>query len=280
MDHSLKPQSLCAADRRKSNFLCLFGKLVLVCVFAIMPPKSSAEPTAPDSVSVELTTNLTQCPDCLKEVSKRAVMCPSCGCPGEAIKEALKAREEAARPKMIVSVIADGKEGFGVAIREGEFTYIVLEAFLLANSTKLELHDLVSGANLPYTAVQLADDLPLMRLRVASDKVKFLPIAPSLSPPASFMSKIGLGCGKDHMAAELNAENQVSGMFLQDRAIPLHKEMKWKSVSPKPLRQQLNLLARLQEERNRGSKPTLSESEANIHWLTSSFSKMAADLLR
>jgi len=42
---------------------------------------------------------------------------------------------------MIVSVIADDKEGFGVAIREGEFTYIVLEAFLLANSTKLELHD-------------------------------------------------------------------------------------------------------------------------------------------
>ena len=43
--------------------------------------------------------SLMPCPDCEAKVSRRALMCPSCGCRGEAIEEAARALAEAEKPK-------------------------------------------------------------------------------------------------------------------------------------------------------------------------------------
>ncbi len=46
-----------------------------------------------------LSPTLIACPDCDKAVSRRATFCPACGCPGEAIAEAVKALAEKVKPK-------------------------------------------------------------------------------------------------------------------------------------------------------------------------------------
>ena len=113
--------------------------------------------------------SLTNCPDCEKEVSKRAVMCPHCGCPGDAIHSAVAYAEELARPKAVVSVISETASGVGVAIEADGLHYVVFDAFLLAGSSILELHDVVNDKNVAYTEVQLALNTGLMRLRVDSE---------------------------------------------------------------------------------------------------------------
>lgn len=49
------------------------------------------------ALMAEAVSRLIACPDCTAQVSKRAVFCPHCGCPKEAIEEAVKALE----PKVI-----------------------------------------------------------------------------------------------------------------------------------------------------------------------------------
>ena len=43
--------------------------------------------------------SLMPCPDCEAKVSRRALMCPACGCRGESIEEAARALAEAEKPK-------------------------------------------------------------------------------------------------------------------------------------------------------------------------------------
>jgi len=206
----------------------------------------------------ETAKNVTKCPDCLDQVSKRALLCPHCGCPGEAIKTAVKVAEEAARPKALVSVIADKVKGFGVAIRDADATYVILDPFLLADSMKLELHDLVTGDNLPYTGVQLAENAPLMRLEVKSDNIAFKDLSSLQGEPTAFLDANGTLSDKEHAIVGLNAEGNVSSLLTLADPTPLHTGMKWNAVSPKPLREQINLLARMKRERDSGQKPQLT----------------------
>ncbi len=207
-------------------------------------------------------------------------MCPHCGCPGEAIQQAVKNTEEAARPKAVVSVIADKSTGSGVAIRDTGSTYIILDPFLLADSMKLELRDLVGDENLAYTGVQLAEDAILMRLAVSSDKVAFTDLSASQSEPTTYVDAAGTVCGKEDAIVGLNSEAQVSSLLIHSAPVPLSADMKWISVSPKPLRSQLNLLARMKRERDSGKKPQLSPEEAATDWLTPAFSKLASQLTK
>ena len=83
--------------------------IVLACILALSAGVVAAQTErVEDDDQAPPTTRgakLTQCPDCSGKVSKRAVMCPHCGCPGEAIWKAVRIAEEAARPKSVVSVI-------------------------------------------------------------------------------------------------------------------------------------------------------------------------------
>jgi len=59
--------------------------------------------------------NLIECPDCDEMVSYRALLCPHCGCPGDAIKEAaaaLKAEAEGPAALPLAQLTADhGPQG-------------------------------------------------------------------------------------------------------------------------------------------------------------------------
>ncbi|MFA7171835.1 MAG: hypothetical protein WC340_00220 [Kiritimatiellia bacterium] len=61
---------------------------------------------------------LVNCPDCSKPVSSRAVFCPSCGCPGEAIAEAAEnsTKENIKTPDNLLKIESDGRTGFAFPV--------------------------------------------------------------------------------------------------------------------------------------------------------------------
>ena len=221
--------------------------------------------------------SLTNCPDCEKEVSKRAVMCPHCGCPGDAIHSAVAYTEELARPKAVVSVISETASGVGVAIEADGLHYVVFDAFLLAGSSILELHDVVNDKNVAYTEVQLALNTGLMRLRVDSEDLSYLQLAPMGATPVAFVNSIGMTSDQEKALVSVDASGKVCSVAVMQGAAVLSKSLRWKTVTPRPLRQQLNLLAELKEA-SKQDKSEIPVSDLPSTWLTPYFSNLANKL--
>lgn len=223
-------------------------------------------------------TNLTQCPDCTGKVSKRAAMCPHCGCPGEAIKLAVYRAEQAAKPKSVVQVISDSGKGHALAVKDGDSTYVIFDAFLLANSMKLELRDVRDDKMISYSAVELAEQAGLMRLKVTSDQLDFKSLAKPNSTPSIYLDALGFKSKLKMAVGCLKSENELCGLIQGAKSFAIHSDMKWKAVKPKPLRQQLDLLSRLQNEKAKGKKPVMTSGEASTIWLTPYFAELASEL--
>ena len=106
---------------------------------------------------------LVACPDCGREVSARAVWCPGCGCPGEAIAEAARAKAEAEAPKPPAAVLE------GVSDR-GCFALwpvsVAGKAYLLADLAEVEgvrtllVSNAVHQVAVDYRAPKVAGEAP------------------------------------------------------------------------------------------------------------------------
>ena len=245
---------------------------------AVGEPSTTVDQQAKPLPKKLAVTNLTQCPDCKGKVSKRAMMCPHCGCSGEAIKQAVYRAAQAAKPKSVVSVVSDSAKGHGVAVKDVDATYVVFDAFLLADSMKLELRDVRDDKMISYTAVQLAEDTGLIRLKVTSDQLVFKSIAKPSSAPAIYLDEQGFRADLKQAVVCLKNADEVCGMIQGGNAFTLHADMKWKAVKPKPLRQQLDLLSRLKSQKASGQNPVMTTAETSIKWLTPYFSKLVTDL--
>lgn len=215
-------------------------------------------------------TNLAACPDCLKMVSKRALMCPGCGCPGNAIFASVQRAELLAKPKSVVQVVADKTTGFGVGIVIGDQKYVVLDVFLLADSTSLELRDVVNQINVPYTTIQLAEGAGLMRLQVNSDALAYAPITKEKQAATRYLDEVGLDTTKESGVLGLSAKGEACELKSQKRRDALNQSMRWRTVRPKELREQLNLLVGLLAD-----QPSLDSELESIQWLTPYFKEIA-----
>lgn len=144
-----------SANRLQAGRLSVLVMTMIFLTATIMP--SFAEPNQQgQQVAKKLETkNITQCPGCKGRVTKKAMMCPHCGCSGDAYNLAVHKAEQAAKPKSVVHMVSDSAEDHEVAVKVGDITYVVSNAFLLANSTKLDLHDVRDDKMLSYTQVKL-----------------------------------------------------------------------------------------------------------------------------
>ena len=102
----------------------MYAWVFVVAFITIVGPSVYAESAKLEGkvIPKEKVTHLTPCPDCTGAVSKRAVMCPHCGCPGDVIVAAVQKAKLAAEPKSIVRVVADKAKGSGVAVKDGDST--------------------------------------------------------------------------------------------------------------------------------------------------------------
>lgn len=226
--------------------------------------------------------NLTPCPDCEQMVSPRAVMCPHCGCPGDAIKEAVAEREAEATPpppKPVLQVTTDRATGYAVAFKHGEAKYVVMDAALLADTSSLGLSLLTTGENVAYQRMQIARDVPLVRFRIETDDLVFRSSsAASDNAPFAWLDVQGettpASDGKDRpngIVALLDADDNIAALFTQggDDSYPIPEEREWRDVAPGAFREQMRLLSNASAAADANN---LSEADIevlnNTEWLS------------
>jgi hypothetical protein len=125
---------------------------------------------------------LISCPDCGKQVSDRAFMCPSCGCPSNAIQLAATSNQavKAELPfycHSLVRVISDQGDGLGVCFKDSSQLYVLTSQSLLAGAQSLSIIKIIDGQAIPYSSIELACDRNLARLAVNTTNLQPLAIA-------------------------------------------------------------------------------------------------------
>ncbi len=195
--------------------------------------------------------SLIACPDCGHEVSRRAVACPACGCPGAAITQALLAEELVNRPLPLVEVRSDIGTGQGVVISDSGFTFVLVGADIVAGASSLELGTLSKKETVSYTRLEIAADAPLVRLAIASDSVRALRLG---SGPSSNGTRLLLKTGTTSSlldghqlpaAAVLDREDKVLALITDTPAPAAHDvndATEWLPVQPAEYRAQTALL--------------------------------------
>ena len=201
-----------------------------------------------------LGANLVECPDCGKEVSRRAVSCPHCGSPGSAIIELVRRKEEDKKPKAVVQIKAAAATGLGLALEENGVRYVVLPVAAAGTADTLNLRT-IQGAELPYSHLEVAREVSLIRFRVAADTLAYL--RPSKEPgdtPPTLLGSLGLPLAAatpeaDRPFARLGADGGVVAMNVGgssgDQWVALNQPIAWETVEPSRFRTQAALLSRL-----------------------------------
>jgi hypothetical protein len=237
-----------------------------------------------------LGANLVECPDCGKEVSRRAVSCPHCGSPGSAIAEVVRRKEEDKKPKAVLQIKAAAATGLGLAVEENGVRYVVLPVAAAGTADTLNLRT-IQGAELPYSRLEVAREVSLIRFRVAADTLAYL--RPSKEPgdtPPTLLGSLGLPLAAatpeaDRPFARLGADGGVVAMNVGgssgDQWVALNQPIAWEAVEPSHFRAQAGLLARLAlhpaSEPLSGADRTALES---ADWICRDFRTRAQKLLK
>ncbi len=207
------------------------------------------------------------CPDCKKEVSDRALLCPHCGCPGDIIRAAAKAAPPGSDlppiSRSLLHVITERGTGVGVCVESAEGVRVATSQDLLAGARSITLGLAAVGAPVAWSAIELADDRNLARLVIAPTSAHAMAISagpvPTNGPAGPFrlvLSSTGKACvlmpaeEKPGAGVPLGtpyfdpATNAIA--LLADRtptgAVSLVGVPKWIAVEPAVYRKQSGLL--------------------------------------
>ena len=119
---------------------------------------------------------LMPCPDCGREVSKRALMCPNCGCKGEVIAEEAARLAKAEEPPLpddaILADFGDRKER-AVPVMFGEKPYAVLPLEKLVGLKTLTFSFVSTNASIGYASIEVANEMPLVRFGITETNLLF-----------------------------------------------------------------------------------------------------------
>ena len=119
---------------------------------------------------------LMPCPDCGREVSKRALMCPNCGLKGEVIAQVAKELETKPKPKIPDSwVRADfGGEvcrAMPVTLADGKFVVLPLEKTFGMETLLFTYAS--TNTTIAYGVPEVALDQPLIRFPISATNLLF-----------------------------------------------------------------------------------------------------------
>ena len=119
---------------------------------------------------------LMPCPDCGREVSKRALMCPNCGCKGEVIAEEAarlaKAEEPPPPDDAILADFGDRKER-ATPVMFGEKPYAVLPLEKLVGLKTMTFSFVSTNAPINYASIEVAGTMPLVRFGISETNLLF-----------------------------------------------------------------------------------------------------------
>ena len=186
--------------------------------------------------------NLIACPDCEEQVSRRAVMCPACGCPGEAVAVEAKRIQDARKPKSVVNVEAPTGGGSAVAVKFNHQKYVLTTLAACGSAASLSL-ETVTGESIAYRNIEVAVDAPLVRFAVISDAIIFLAASES-GKSVAYLDESGAATENESQAiAALNAEGKLSAIKESGVFHAVSSDMRWNRVQPAAFRSQMALLS-------------------------------------
>ena len=113
---------------------------------------------------------LVPCPDCGRDVSRRALMCPNCGLKGEVIAEVAKAIPEVAAGDVLdVDCGTCAAHALPVEMSDGKFAVLPFDPVLGAAKLKVSNR----GCEVGWMVPELAVDAPIVRLRIAETNLVY-----------------------------------------------------------------------------------------------------------
>lgn len=116
---------------------------------------------------------LIACPDCGREVSRRAVSCPGCGCPGAAIAERAKELEKRKEPDAYAIAHGGAEEFRALPVMMDGAGYLVMPLEHTFGMETLNFTMASKGGTLEYGAPEVALEVPLVRFRIGETNFVF-----------------------------------------------------------------------------------------------------------
>lgn len=205
-----------------------------------------------------LAAPLVNCPDCNTPVSSRAVFCPSCGCPGEAIAEEAannSTKDNAKTPDRLIKIAADERVGFAfpVEMADGLFAVAPLEFLLSAESVSLSFTS--TNASIAYLTPEVAVNAPLVRFPITQTNLAYWCAAPLDSPGTANLNYsivTGLSFSREATAlsvAETSASTNLISLYTSAMgsrfAQRLDPAQKWLCIQPKVFREHGRIFEKL-----------------------------------
>jgi len=188
------------------------------------------------------------------------MMCPHCGCPGDAIAECVSAREiEDAPPPLcpVAELKTDSVTGWAVGYTEGKGNYLIMDAHLLSAATALDISPITTNAPVAYQQMQICTETPLVRFRTPSTNISFLAVARPFRPADDKMLSLhadgrttpvgpNTAPGSGVVAvtdSRTNLVGIVRHVDAESSVVPLPKGgEEWKDITPGDFRSQTRLL--------------------------------------
>lgn len=151
---------------------------------------------------------LMPCPDCEGVISRRASICPHCGCPSEAIVVAAeKFEKENAAPALlpVARYRTIREEGLALAITDGTFAYLLLDPASLGDSAGLSFETLNPKPQpISYESLEIAGEGAWARFKTSATNLHFMSYADKTDDP-------GRGLVVDGVNVSLADDNLSAG---------------------------------------------------------------------
>lgn len=249
--------------------------------------------------------NLFPCPDCEKDVSPYAVMCPNCGCPGARIEAAVaKVKTDEVKEKLkpipLFQIDTGLNSGYGVGLSVGANKYLVMDARILWNASSLTITPLTTNSLITYSKLQLSLNSPLARFSTDDTNITYLTASQAVSSEKELkwiLPDDGVDGYCKFITVEPDADtfqlrlvavvdmrtNLVGVVYKTEEkylyAMPIEKG--WINTTPSIFRKQTSLLLRAEQE-IKDDKLTAETRKnlSNTKWLTSSLKTEANKILK
>ena len=128
------------------------------------------------ALPVSAAASLMPCPDCEAKVSRRALMCPACGCRGEAIEEAARALAEAEKPQepdREVAVKVNRTSFRGLPVKIDGRPYVVLPFERVLDVETLTMSFVSTNSPIAYGVPEAALNIPVVRFPIQETNLTF-----------------------------------------------------------------------------------------------------------